>query len=110
MASGSPLAGILIQEGTSTVTNGGNLSDHMKEHPQIYPSLMIGLVTTGEQAAKLPTVFQKLRQTLEFNARHQFEVLTSIAEPLIMVVVSIVVGVLIICTSLPLYGLISEVL
>lgn len=109
-ASGSPLGPLLIEQGTSTITNGGHLSDHMIENPDVYPGIVRGLVITGEQSAQLPEVFVKLKQLLEFDTRYHFEILTSLIEPFIMVMVSILVCTLIVCTSLPLYGLLAEVL
>ena len=46
----------------------------------------------------------KLQELLEADARYSLEVLTSLLEPVLMVIISFVVGGLIICTALPMYN------
>lgn len=104
LASGSPQASIHIRDGVNTIVSGGKMSEYLRDHPAAFSRIMVDLIVVGEDAARLPETCLKLQELLEADARYSLEVLTSLLEPVLMVIISFVVGGLIICTALPMYN------
>lgn len=110
LASGSPMVIAQMEEGIRKLSLGGDLADFMRDHPNLYPAMMSGLVMVGQESASLPDIFLKLQQALNEETEHRLAILTSMLEPLLMAFVSVLVGLLVVGVALPMYGLVNSVM
>jgi type IV pilus assembly protein PilC len=73
-----------------------------------FPPVVSSMVAVGEETGKLDEVLTKLSAYFESESEHLVKGLTSLIEPLIMVVLGIGVGFLIIAVIMPIYNLTSQ--
>ena len=71
----------------------------------IYPSKMVSLVKVGEEVNKLEFFFEKLSAQYSEETDYQIKVLGNIIEPLIIIVLGFLVGIILIAMYLPLFEL-----
>lgn len=86
------------------VMNGIPFHKSMEEHP-IYPLKMITLVKVGEQVNQLELFFTRISEQYGNEVEHQTGMLSKLLEPLIIVVLGFVVGLILIAMYLPMFRL-----
>jgi type IV pilus assembly protein PilC len=109
-ASGSPAITADAEPLAKALQDGRMLSEHLAKHPEIYPTIAVQLVAVGEESARLPEMFRVMADFFEEVIEHQIHLLTSLLEPLLMAIVSIVVGFVVMGVFLPMYGFVFQVL
>ncbi len=96
-----------IQETEEDLKEGGRLSDSLRLNPY-FSDAAIGLIAAGEESGTLDQMLLKVADFYDRKADAKLEALTSIVEPLIMVVVGIVIGGIIVALGLPFLTLASN--
>lgn len=86
---------------------GGKLSDSLRINPY-FSEAAIGLIAAGEESGKLDLMLLKVADFYDRKADAKLEALTSIVEPLIMIMVGIVIGGIIVTLGLPFLTLASN--
>ncbi len=71
----------------------------------VYPSKMISLVKVGEEVNQLDIFFNRISVQYAAEVEHQTSMLSKFMEPLIIVVLGLVVGIILIAMYLPLFKL-----
>lgn len=71
----------------------------------IYPPKMISLIKVGEEVNQLELFFNKISEQYSNEVEYQTSILSKFVEPLIIVVLGVVVGVILIAMYLPLFKL-----
>lgn len=89
------------------VEKGYPLSDAMTENT-IFPPILIQMVAVGEQTGKLGETLFKLSRYFETEAENAVRALTTMIEPLIMILLGLGVGFLVIAVLMPIYSLTSK--
>lgn len=93
--------------GTVTdISNGKSISEGLSSHPE-FPAIVTQMVRVGEQTAQLDDILGKLAVFYEKEVDAKVSTLTSLMEPVIMVVLGIGVGILVAGVLLPIYNLAS---
>jgi type II secretory pathway component PulF len=69
----------------------------------LFPSLVVQFVKTGEESGQLTTLLARLADTYEADLRQQLERFTTLAEPILILLISAIVGVLVIAMYLPIF-------
>lgn len=87
---------------------GETLSDHLRQHPDIYPMLLRQMVLLGEEATELSSAFGHAAHWFEEELEMRIEVFKGALEPMLMVFVALVVGGIMLSIFLPLYGLLDK--
>lgn len=108
-ASGSPAMIADADRMACALEEGRLLSEHMGEHPEIYPRIAVQLAGVGEESARMPEMFQVMAKHFEELIEHQIHLVTTLLEPALMSVVSFVVGFVVVAVFLPMYGFISKI-
>lgn len=90
------------------VTNGKAISDTLNKFEE-FPPLVTQMVRVGEQTAELDSIMLKLANFYEKEVDSQISTLSSLLEPIIMVVLGLGVGLLVAGVLLPIYNLASTV-
>ncbi|OGG15584.1 hypothetical protein A3D77_02710 [Candidatus Gottesmanbacteria bacterium RIFCSPHIGHO2_02_FULL_39_11] len=94
-------------EATRQVEKGFPLSDPFLD-TDLFPPILSQMVAVGEQTGKLGDSLMKLSVFFESESEVAVKSLTTLIEPLIMVVLGLGVGFLVIAVLLPIYSLTSK--
>ncbi len=86
------------------VKEGNGLAIGFRRSPLI-PALVQQMVTTGEETGNLPKVMERLAGFYERELSKQLEMISRLAEPLMLVVMGAVVGLLVSSLILPIFKL-----
>ncbi len=90
------------------VEKGITMGDAMSASP-LFPPMVVEMVKIGEQTGKLYDSLIRSSEYFESNVEETIKVLTTLFEPIIMVILAIGVGFLIVAVITPFYNLISAV-
>src|SRR6185369_1987257 len=90
------------------VEKGITVSDAMNASP-FFPSYIVQMVKIGEQTGKLDDSLIKASEFYEREVEQTVKTLTTLMEPLIMVVLALGVGFLIFSVITPIYSLLSSI-
>ena len=97
---------IIYEEAIMTVKNevetGGELAVSMK-NTEVFPSMLIQMVSIGEQSGALDDMLAKAANIYEEEVDLLVDGLTSMMEPLIMAILGVVVGGLVVSMYLPIF-------
>jgi type IV pilus assembly protein PilC len=86
------------------VLSGIPLHTSLGEHP-VYPGKMVSFVKVGEEVNQLDRFFGKIAGQYSAEIEYQTNLLSKFMEPLIIVVLGLVVGVILVAMYLPLFKL-----
>jgi type IV pilus assembly protein PilC len=86
------------------IMSGHALHQSLASHT-IYPPKMISLIKVGEEVNQLDLFFSKVSNQYSGEVEHRTNILSKFLEPLIIVVLGLVVGVILIAMYLPLFKL-----
>jgi type IV pilus assembly protein PilC len=73
----------------------------------VYPAKMISLIKVGEEVNKLDEFFSQISEQYTQEVEHQSSVISSLLEPIILLVLGAIVGVILISMYLPLFQMSS---
>jgi type IV pilus assembly protein PilC len=103
---------VIIEEGLlyckNKISEGKNLADPLRE-ANVFPGMVVQMVAVGEQTGALDTMLSKVADFYEDEVDVAVAALTSLLEPLLMVVVGGMVGVVLIAMYLPIFDLAGKV-
>ncbi|MBD2019833.1 type II secretion system F family protein [Leptolyngbya sp. FACHB-36] len=80
-----------LQEISSDVQQGTNLSDSMRKHPQCFDNLYVSMVQAGEVGGVLDEVLNRLAKLLEDVARLQNQIRSAMAYPVTVGIMATVI-------------------
>ena len=86
----------------NNIENGSNISTALKE-TQIFPPIMIQLISTGEETGEIDKLSLKASEFYTKQVNAIVDRLTAIIEPTLIILVGLVVGAIIIVTYLPIF-------
>ena len=87
---------------SNDIENGSNISTALKE-TQIFPPIMIQLISTGEETGEIDKLSLKASEFYTKQVNAIVDRLTAIIEPALIILVGLVIGVIIIVTYLPIF-------
>lgn len=96
----------ILLETVSKIQAGKSISEGLSGHPE-FPTIVTQMVRVGEQTAQLDDIMAKLAGFYEKEVDAKVATLTTLLEPLIMIILGIGVGVLVAGILLPIYNLAS---
>ncbi len=97
----------ILYDTVSRVTAGQTISEGISRYPEYFPVIVSQMVRVGEQTAQLDDIMAKLAIFYEKEVDTQISTLTTLLEPLIMVVLGVGVGLLVAGVLLPIYNMAS---
>lgn len=86
------------------VAQGGRLSDGMA-HTGRFPDMLVQLCATGEDTGTLDTLLDRAAHLMSEELDAQVQILSSLVEPLIIVVLGGAIGVILMAMYLPIFRL-----
>ncbi len=87
---------------TASVKSGGTISAPLKEAP-VFPAMVVQMVGVGEETGALETMLSKVADFYEDEVATAVKGLTSLLEPLMIIVVGGIVGFIVISMYMPLF-------
>ncbi len=99
---------VILREGLEKVRNavkeGGNLHVSLRK-AGVFPSMLVQLVATGEETGEIEKLLFKAAEYYEKQVEATVTRLTSLIEPMLIVLMAVVVGTLVIIIYLPIFYL-----
>lgn len=86
------------------ITKGQSLSESMKNHT-IYENKLVSMINVSEQVNQLDSMFARLTEQYNEEISHQTKMIGVILEPLIIIVIGLIVGVIMISMYAPMFDL-----
>ena len=93
---------LAVQEASTNIENGASISQALKNTGE-FPSVMIQLLSTGEETGEIDTLSLKASEFYTKQVNASVDRLTSIIEPALIILVGGVIGVIIVATYLPIF-------
>jgi type IV pilus assembly protein PilC len=90
------------------VTDGKTLAQPLAQS-KLFPQLMVDLVRIGEETGDVPGALNNIADTYEGELQIALRVMTDLIGPVLIIVMSVIVGFLMLSIFLPLFRLISQI-
>ena len=91
-----------IRTAAGDIERGESISTSLGKHP-IFPSMIIRMVTAGEQTGKIDNMLERIADFLDEEIETTLSGLTALIEPILIVFLGVVVGGMVICMFLPIF-------
>lgn len=97
----------IIMEAADRLAAGKSIAESLAGHKEI-PVIVTQMIQVGEQSATLTDILQKLASYYEKEVDTKIGTLTTLMEPIIMLVLGLAVGILVAGILMPIYNLASN--
>lgn len=98
----------VVEDGMILVKNGVERGEPMTTQLQqvpVFPSMVVQMMAVGEEAGNLDAMLNKIAEFYEDEVASSIKSLTSIIEPIMMIFVGVIVGLVVIAMYLPMFRL-----
>jgi type IV pilus assembly protein PilC len=92
-----------------SVRNGGTIAAPMRTEPDAFPGMVVQMVAVGEETGALDSMLAKIADFYEDEVDAAVKALTSILEPIMIIVVGGIVGFVVIAMYLPLFKVYDQI-
>ena len=99
----------VIGEAEVHVRKGELLSTAFAEHTKLYPILMGEMLSVGEETGKVAEMLKQIAEFYETDVAEKTKDLSTVIEPILMLVIGAVVGVFAVSIIAPIYSLSSAI-
>ena len=97
-----------LERVSSEVMRGQKISREMLENPSLFPPLFVQMIAVGEQTGNLSGSLLYLSEMYEEEISDLTKNLTTMLEPILMIVMGVIVGFIAISIITPIYGITSS--
>jgi type IV pilus assembly protein PilC len=87
-----------------SIREGGHLSDPLKKCG-LFPNMVTSMISVGEETGALDIMLSKIADFYDQEVDTAVKGLTSLIEPIVIVVMGIIIGTIVICMFLPMFGM-----
>ena len=91
------------------VRKGGKLSESLKSYQKIYPLTLISMIEVGEETGETSEVLSKIADFYESEVTEAAKNLTSVIEPVLMLIIGAAVGFFAISMVQPMYSMLGAI-
>ncbi len=99
----------VLDEAGEYIQKGSQISDVFRKHQKIYPPMVTEMVSVGEETGKMPDMFMQIATFFEGEVDQKTKDLSTIIEPILMVVIGAAVGFFAVSMITPIYSLSSGI-
>jgi type IV pilus assembly protein PilC len=93
---------------TDSVKRGGTIAGPLKDTP-VFPAMVVDMISVGEETGALDTMLTKVADFYEEEVSAAVKAITSILEPVMIIVVGGMVGFIVISMYLPLFKVYDQI-
>lgn len=90
-----------LEDVYTEVQKGSQVSSAVKNHPKIFPSLMVNMIESGETSGNLDNIMERLAIHYEKDAKINSRIKGAMIYPIVLSVISVVVVIFLITVILP---------
>lgn len=105
--SGNEVVATAIQKVHDAVKEGEGIAGPLND-TKIFPPMVISMVEVGEETGKLPEMLEKIADTYDEEVDNAVSALTSLIEPLMIVMLAGIVGSIVVALFMPLVKIIEK--
>jgi type IV pilus assembly protein PilC len=87
-----------------SIREGGHLSDPLKKSG-IFPNMVTSMISVGEETGALDIMLSKIADFYDSEVDTAVKGLTSLIEPIVIVVMGLIIGTIVIAMFMPMFGL-----
>lgn len=102
---------VIFFDALQTVHNGvkeGENMSNLMEQTKVFPPMVISMVDVGEETGKIADMLTRIADTYEEEVDNAVSGLTSILEPMVIILLALIVGTIVVAMFLPLISVISS--
>jgi len=92
-----------VEKIQTDIKKGETLSDAMRKHPKVFPSIMVSMVAAGEASGRLETAFERMAEHFEKDAKIRGMIKKSAMYPIVLIIVMIIVVIVMLVKVIPSY-------
>ncbi|HET8822143.1 MAG TPA: type II secretion system F family protein [Thermoleophilaceae bacterium] len=107
--SGNKVIEKAMDEVRESVKKGGSLTAPMMEVPEAFPVMVTQMIGVGEETGALETMMTKVADFYEEQVAAAVKALTSILEPIMIIIVGAIVGFIVIAMYLPMFKVYDQI-
>ena len=104
--SGNHVVAKAVHDTQTAVKQGEPLSKQLEDHP-VFPPMVVQMMAVGEETGALDEMLDKIADFYDQEVEATVDALTSLIEPLLIVVMGVCVGGMIISLYLPMFNIIK---
>lgn len=105
---GNDILGEAVMEASDRIKEGQSISTPLEES-KVFPPMVTQMILVGEESGSLETMLFNIANFYDQEVERAIEQLTSVIEPMMMIVVALVVGVMVIAMYLPIFSMVQIV-
>jgi type IV pilus assembly protein PilC len=106
---GDNVFGKVVGEAAVRVKKGEPLSAAFEAYPKLYPIFMCDMISVGEETGKVADMLSQVADYYETDVEDRTKDLSTIIEPMLMLVIGVAVGFFAIAMITPIYSLSSKI-
>ncbi|HEY1275895.1 MAG TPA: type II secretion system F family protein [Thermoleophilaceae bacterium] len=107
--SGNKVVEMAMEDVRESVKKGGSLTAPMTKVPEAFPVMVTQMIGVGEETGALETMMTKVADFYEDQVAAAVKALTSILEPVMIIVVGGIVGFIVIAMYLPMFKVYDQI-
>ena len=107
--SGNKVIELAMNDVRESVRSGGSITAPMREVPEAFPVMVTQMVGVGEETGALEAMLSKIADFYEDQVNAAVKALTSILEPVMIIVVGGIVGFIVIAMYLPMFKVYDQI-
>jgi type IV pilus assembly protein PilC len=92
-----------------SVKRGGSLAAPMRDAPEAFPAMVVQMMAVGEETGALESMLSKVADFYEEQVAAAIKALTSILEPVMIILVGGIVGFIVISMYLPMFKVYDQI-
>ena len=92
-----------------SVKGGGSITTPMRAEPAAFPTMVTSMIAVGEETGALETMLEKVADFYEDEVAASLKALTSILEPLMIIIVGGIVGFIVISMYMPMFKVYDQI-
>ncbi|PIV44985.1 MAG: hypothetical protein COS25_02285 [Candidatus Nealsonbacteria bacterium CG02_land_8_20_14_3_00_37_10] len=98
-----------LLEAAEEVKKGGKLSEALESYKEIYPIIVMQMIKVGEETGETSRILTQLADFFEEEITYTTKNLTSIIEPVLMIIIGAVIGFFAISMVQPMYSMLGAI-
>lgn len=92
----------IIKDASDKITKGHSLSSALSDHPYLPPSVL-GIIRAGESGDRVAESLFKIAEIFGNEFEEKIRTLTSLIEPVVIIIIGIIVGFIVLSIMLPIF-------
>ena len=97
-----------IKKTIEDIKNGISISTSFSKYPELFPSLLVSLISVGERTGSLEEILVTFSDFYEEEVDNNLKELTSFLEPVLLLVMGLMIGAIAVSIILPIYQLVGH--